>query len=35
MRGTRTEEEVDVYATNLANNTKCMSANAWKKWENL
>jgi hypothetical protein len=25
MRGTRTENEVEIYAINLANKTKCMS----------
>jgi hypothetical protein len=31
MRGTRTDKEVEICATNLANKTKCMSTNA-KKW---
>jgi hypothetical protein len=31
MGRTRIEKEVEIYATNLANKTKCMSANA-KKW---
>jgi hypothetical protein len=30
MRGTRIEMEVEIYATNLANITKCMSTNAQK-----
>jgi hypothetical protein len=29
MRGTRIEKEVEIYATNLANKTKCMSTNAF------
>jgi hypothetical protein len=33
MRGTRIEKEVEIYATNLANKTKCMSTNA-NKWKN-
>jgi hypothetical protein len=28
MRETRIEKEVEIYATNLANKTKCMSTNA-------
>jgi hypothetical protein len=35
MRGTRLEKEVAIYATNLANNTKCMSTNAQKKCERI
>jgi hypothetical protein len=31
MRGTRIEKEVEIYATNLANKTKCMSTHA-KNW---
>jgi hypothetical protein len=31
MRGTKLEKEVEIYATNLANKTKCMSTNAKKK----
>jgi hypothetical protein len=31
MRGTWTEKEVEIYATNLANKTKYMSPSA-KKW---
>jgi hypothetical protein len=31
MRGTRIEKVVEIYATDLANKTKCMSTNA-KKW---
>jgi hypothetical protein len=30
QRGTRIEKEVEIYATNLANRTKCMSTNAKK-----
>jgi hypothetical protein len=33
MHGTRTEKEVEIYATNLANKTKYMRINA-KKWKN-
>jgi hypothetical protein len=29
MRGTATEIEVEIYATNLANKTKCMSTNTY------
>jgi hypothetical protein len=32
--GTRIEREVESYATNVANKTKCMSTNA-KKWKNI
>jgi hypothetical protein len=32
MHGTRMEKEVEFFATNLANKTKCMSTNA-KKWK--
>jgi hypothetical protein len=32
MRGTGIEKEVEIYATNINNKTKCMSTNA-KKWE--
>jgi hypothetical protein len=32
MRGTRIEKEVEICATDLANKTKCMNANA-KKWK--
>jgi hypothetical protein len=32
MCGTGIEMEVEIYATNLANKTKCMSTNA-KKWK--
>jgi hypothetical protein len=28
MHGTRIEEEAEIYATNLANKTKCMSTSA-------
>jgi hypothetical protein len=35
IRGTRTERDVEMYATNLANKIKCMSTNAEKKAENL
>jgi hypothetical protein len=31
MRGTRIEEEEEIYATNLANKTKCMSTNVMEK----
>jgi hypothetical protein len=31
VRGIRIEKEVEIYATNLANKTKCMRTNA-KKW---
>jgi hypothetical protein len=31
MRGTKKEKEVETYATNLANKTKCVSTNAYKK----
>jgi hypothetical protein len=34
MLGTGKEKEVDIFATNLANKTKCMSTNA-KKWKNF
>jgi hypothetical protein len=34
MRGTRTEKEVEMYATNLANKTICTSTNT-KKLENF
>jgi hypothetical protein len=30
MRGTRIEKEVEIYATSIANETKCMNTNAWK-----
>jgi hypothetical protein len=30
MRGTRIEKEVEIYATNLGNKTKCMNNNAKK-----
>jgi hypothetical protein len=30
MRGTRIEKEVEIYATNIANKTKCMGTNAKK-----
>jgi hypothetical protein len=30
MRGTRLEKEVEIYATNLDNRTKCMTTNARK-----
>ena len=30
MQGTRIEKEADIYATNLANRTKCISSNAQK-----
>jgi hypothetical protein len=33
MSGTRTEKEVDIYATNLTNKTKYMITNAQKKME--
>jgi hypothetical protein len=33
MRGTRIEKEAEIYATNLANKTRCMSSNAQKKME--
>jgi hypothetical protein len=33
MRGTRIEKEVEIYATNLANKTKCMSSNVQEKME--
>jgi hypothetical protein len=33
MRGTGIEKETEICATNLANETKCMSMYA-KKWEN-
>jgi hypothetical protein len=32
MRGTRIENKVEIYATNLANGTECMSTNAYTKW---
>jgi hypothetical protein len=35
MRGTRVEDKVEIYATNLANKTKCMITNTQKNWENL
>jgi hypothetical protein len=28
MRGTRIEKEIEIYATNLANKTKCMTTSA-------
>jgi hypothetical protein len=28
MRGTRIEKEVEIYATNITNKTKCMRTNA-------
>jgi hypothetical protein len=31
MRGTGIEKEVEIYATNITNKTKCMNASA-KKW---
>jgi hypothetical protein len=31
MRGTRIEKEAEIYATNLANKTKCLSTSP-KKW---
>jgi hypothetical protein len=31
MRGTRIEKEVEIYATNLTNETNCMSTKAQKK----
>jgi hypothetical protein len=31
MRGTMIEKEVEIYATNLANKTKCMRTNVQKK----
>jgi hypothetical protein len=34
MRGTRIEKEVEIYAANLANKTKCMSTNS-KKWKDF
>jgi hypothetical protein len=33
MRGTRIEKEVEMYAINLANKTKCMSTYAKRKLE--
>jgi hypothetical protein len=30
MRGTEIEKEVEIYATNIANQTKCVSTNAYK-----
>jgi hypothetical protein len=32
MCGTMIEKEVEIYATDLAKKTKCMSTNAQKKW---
>jgi hypothetical protein len=34
MSGTRIEKEVEIYATDLANKTKCMSTST-KKWKNV
>jgi hypothetical protein len=34
MRGTGIKKDVEIYATNLANETEFMSTNA-KKWKNL
>jgi hypothetical protein len=34
MRGTRIEKELEICATNLANETKWMSTNA-KKWKTI
>jgi hypothetical protein len=31
MCGTRIEREVEIYAANLGNKTKCMSVNTWRK----
>jgi hypothetical protein len=33
MHGTRIEKEVEIFATNVANKTKCMSTNAKKRGE--
>jgi hypothetical protein len=33
MRVTRIEKEVEIYGTNLASKTKCMSTNGYKKME--
>jgi hypothetical protein len=35
MRETRIEKEIEIYATNLANKTKCISTNSQKKMEVL
>jgi hypothetical protein len=35
IRGARIEREIEIYATNLANKTKCTSTNTYIKVENL
>jgi hypothetical protein len=35
MRGTRTEKEVDICATNLTNKIKCITTNARKRGKEL
>jgi hypothetical protein len=34
MRGSGIEEQVEIYATNITNKTKCMSINAMKRGKN-